>query len=201
VGEPTRDMADWLADARTGSPEALGRALEACRGYLLHVARQELDPALQPKGGPSDIVQETMLDAYRDFARFEGGSEAELLAWLHRMLLNNLISFTRRYREADKRQVGREVAWSSDSSSGTGAGVPADAPSPSRQMMAVEQAQAVQQAIARLPEDYQRVIRLRYEEEQSFEDIGRAMSLTANAARKLWLRAVKRLQAETVGPP
>ncbi len=201
MDEPTPDIVDWLADARTGSPEALGRALEACRGYLLHVAKQELDPALQPKGGPSDIVQETILDAYRDFPRFQGGSETELLAWLHRLLLNNLVSFTRRYRATAKRQLGREVALAADASSGPEAGIPAATPTPSRQLMADEQARALHQALARLPEDYERVIRLRYEEGQSFDDIGRAMNLTANAARKLWLRAVKRLQAETAGPP
>src|SRR5262249_21485567 len=92
------DAAQWLPAARQGSREALGRLLEACRDYLLLVANKELDPQLQPKGGASDLVQQTFLEAQRDFARFAGNSEEELLAWLRRLLLNNLGDFTRRYR-------------------------------------------------------------------------------------------------------
>ena len=45
-----------------------------------------------------------------------------------------------------------------------------------------------------MPDDYPLVLLLRYREGRSFEDIGRLLELTPNAARKLWLRAVKRLQ-------
>jgi RNA polymerase sigma-70 factor (ECF subfamily) len=202
VASPSEDATHWLALARTGSAEALGQVLEACRGYLLLVAQRELDPQLGAKGGVSDLVQETLLDAVRDFPRFQGNSEAELLAWLRRVLLNNLVSFTRRYRAAGKRAVGREVALDGDHSSAERGGLlAADAPSPSAAAMDQEQAAAIQQALERLPEDYRRVIDLRYREERSFEEIGQLLGLTANASRKLWLRAVKRLQQETDTPP
>src|SRR4051812_46159075 len=58
--------------ARAGSHEALGQLLDGCRGYLLRIARDELDPRLQAKGGASDLVQETFLEAQRDFAAFTG---------------------------------------------------------------------------------------------------------------------------------
>src|SRR5262249_59475811 len=89
--------------------EALGQALEACRGYLLLIAQRELDSDLQAKGGASDLVQETLVDALRDFGRFHGESEAELQAWLRQLLLHNLVDFTRHYRQAKKRQIGREL--------------------------------------------------------------------------------------------
>src|SRR4051794_12098658 len=88
-----------LASAQAGCPAALGQALEACRNYLLWIARREIDPDLQSKGGASDLVQETFMEARRDFASFRGDSEQELLAWLRRLLLNNLSNFVRRYRE------------------------------------------------------------------------------------------------------
>jgi RNA polymerase sigma-70 factor (ECF subfamily) len=72
-------------------------------------------------------------------------------------------------------------------------------PSPSTQLMAQEQAQRLLQALERLPEDYQRVIRLRYAERLSFEDIGRLMQRSANAARLLWLRAIERVKHELGG--
>src|SRR5258708_21186979 len=98
----------WLPAARSGSADALGKALEACRGYLLMIAQGELDPHLQPKGGASDLVQETLVDAVRDFARFRGTREEELRAWLRQLLLNNLVDFTRQYHETATREIARE---------------------------------------------------------------------------------------------
>src|SRR5262249_36467907 len=98
-----------LAAARAGSPEDLGRLLEACRGHLLLLARRELDGELRAKGSASDLVQETFLEAHRDFPAFRGTSPAELLAWLRQLLLNNVRDFTKGYFGRDKRDVLREV--------------------------------------------------------------------------------------------
>jgi RNA polymerase sigma-70 factor (ECF subfamily) len=202
VNEPTGQAAPWLPAARAGSPEALGQALEACRDYLLRIAQVELVPDLQAKGGASDLVQETVLDAVRDFAHFQGNTEAELLQWLRRLLLNNLADFTRQYRDTAKRQIGHEVRLEGDDSSAErGGGLAAALPSPSGEAMAHEQAEAIRRAVERLPDDYRRVIVLRYQEERSFEEIGDLLGLTANAARKLLLRAVERVQRELEGPP
>jgi RNA polymerase sigma-70 factor (ECF subfamily) len=62
--------------------------------------------------------------------------------------------------------------------------------------MAHEQAEALRCALERLPDDYRRVLTLRYQEERSFEEIGGLMERSANAARKLFARAVERLQQE-----
>src|SRR5262245_48322024 len=101
---------DLIAAARRGGWSALGRLLDDCRPYLLLIANQELPPDLWAKAGPSDLVQETFLEAQRDFAQFRGGTEAELLAWLRALLVHNLDNFTRGFRAAAKRDVAREVA-------------------------------------------------------------------------------------------
>jgi RNA polymerase sigma-70 factor, ECF subfamily len=191
----------WLPSARAGSAENLGRLLEACRGYLLAVARRELDPDLQAKNSASDLVQETFLEAQRDFARFRGDTEDELLAWLRRLLLNNISNFTRRYRSTQKRQVGDEVSLHGEDAGGQLAeGLPADTSSPSEQAMQRERAEAVGRVLALLPEDYREVIRLRYQEQLAFEQIAERMGRSNNAVRKLWARAVERFQQE-MGPP
>jgi len=200
MAEPAEELARCLSAARAGSRDALGEALQACRGYLLTVAERELDPALRAKGGASDLVQQTLVEAVRDFGRFEGASEAELLQWLRRLLLNNLVDFTREYRAAAKRQVEREVGLGGTSSVEEGRGLPASWPSPSGEAMAREQAEAIQRLLDRLPEDYRRVIVLRYQEQQPFEEIGRLMNLTPNAARKLLLRAIERVRQELEKP-
>ena len=195
------DASQWLPAARQGSREALGQALEACRNYLLLVANKELDPELQAKGGASDLVQQTFLEAQRDFARFQGSSEDELLAWLRRLLLNNLGDFTRRYRDTDKRAAGREVPLPGGSSACTASDLAADTPSPSTQAAAREQDEALESAMARLPEDYRKVLLWRYQEQRSFEEIGQLLQRSANAAQKLWLRAVERLRQELETSP
>jgi RNA polymerase sigma-70 factor (ECF subfamily) len=59
-----------------------------------------------------------------------------------------------------------------------------------------ERDQTLQRALGCLPEDYRHALTLRYVEGHSFEEIGRATGRSANAARKLWARAVERLQYE-----
>ncbi len=195
MSEAPLPVRDPLLAARAGSNEALGQALEACRRYLLLVADKELDPDLRAKGGASDLVQETFLEAQRDFAQFRGSSEKELLGWLRRILLNNLGNFSRRYRDADMRAVGREVTLTNDGSSNDHCReLPGSALSPSGYAMEREQAEKLERALERLPEDYRNVIHLRYREERPFEEIGRLMNRSPDAARKLWARAMEELR-------
>jgi RNA polymerase sigma-70 factor (ECF subfamily) len=186
-------VADQLRAARAGSRPALGAALEACRPYLLLIARQELDSVLRAKASPSDLVQDTFLEAQRDFLRFEGKTEAELLGWLRQMLLHNLANLIRHYRDTAKRAVSREVPLAGSNRVPEPA---ASAPTPSAEMQANERLQQLQAALDKLPSDYQEVIRLRNQARHSFEEVGRLMSRSADAARRLWSRAVERLQLE-----
>jgi RNA polymerase sigma-70 factor, ECF subfamily len=192
---PADDFAERLSAARAGSTEAFGQTLQACRKYLLLVARKEFDENLRAKGGASDLVQETFLKAHRHFDRFHGETEGELLAWLRELLLNNLASF-RRLFVAGKRRVAREVTLDGGDSSSPVRELSADVPSPSEQALGHERDQALQRALGCLPEDYRHVLTLRYVERHSFDEIGRATGRSANAARKLWARAVERLQHE-----
>jgi RNA polymerase sigma-70 factor (ECF subfamily) len=193
MSELAPDFGRWLSAARDGSRDALGSAFEACRLYLLSVARHELNEALRAKGGASDLVQETFLEAQRAFDRFQGNSEGELRAWLRQLLHHRAAKFGRRYRTTQKRRLARETALSAAAGQGE---LRAELPSPSTQLMALEQAQRLRQALERLPDDYRRAITLRYVEQYSFEEIGRLMQRTPNAARLLWLRAIERVKHE-----
>jgi RNA polymerase sigma-70 factor (ECF subfamily) len=192
--EPT---AQKLSQARDGSRQALGELLEGYRGYLLMIAREEIGGDLQAKASASDLVQQTFLEAQQDFARFQGNSEAELRAWLRRLLVNNVANFTRRYRDTDKRAVGREVSLEEGDSVAKLAGeLAADTPPPSGVLVQEERARAVRLALDRLPEDYRQVLLLRHQEELPFEEIARLMGRSANAVQKLWARAVQRMEEE-----
>jgi RNA polymerase sigma-70 factor (ECF subfamily) len=194
--QPHDQTIGLIREARAGSSEALGRLFEGCRRYLLQVAGDDIDPRLQAKGGASDIVQETFLEAQRDFSAFKGDSEQELLAWLRLHLRYRLAKFGRSYRQTTKRAVGREVPID-------GGGLPfspgipgADQPSPSEVAVGEENDRLLKRALERLPDEYRRVIQLRYRENLSFEQIGKALERTPNAARKLWARAIERLKRD-----
>jgi len=108
----------------------------------------------------------------------------------------------RSYRATAKRHIGREVALeTSRSVSSSGKGLYAASPSPSAEAMAHERAEALQLALARLPEDYRQVIALRHLEQLSFDEIGALMERSADAVRKLWTRAIERLRMELDAPP
>jgi RNA polymerase sigma-70 factor (ECF subfamily) len=198
--ESADELAQRLSAARAGSREALGQVLEACRGHLLLMAQRQLGPLLQAKAGASDLVQGTLVDAVRDFAQFQGRSEGELLQWLRRLLQNNLADFIRQYRETGKRQIEREVRIEAGGSSAERGGLAGALPSPSGEVMAREQAAALCQILERLPDDHRRVIVMRYQEERSFDEIGSLLGLTANAARKLLMRAIERVNRELEAP-
>jgi RNA polymerase sigma-70 factor (ECF subfamily) len=202
MAESSPQFDRWLSAARAGSRDDLGRALEAYRGYLLAVAGQELDPDLQSKEAPSDLVQQTFLEAQRDFGRFQGQTGEELMAWLRQLLLHNVADCTRRYRLTARRDTGRELPLDAGGSSApTARSLPAEGSSPSAHAAAGEQADALRQALARLPEDYQQVLRRRYQEQRSFAEIAGVMDRTTKAVRMLWARAVQRLRHELGTPP
>jgi RNA polymerase sigma-70 factor (ECF subfamily) len=179
-----------LAAARQGSPEALGRALEGCRQYLLVVARDALPARLRAKVGPSDLVQETVLKAHKGFGRFEGDTEAQWLAWLRAILLHNVASWTQKF-DTEMREVAREVALDApDSREAPADGVSAPGPSPSEEFPARERDEALERALGQLPEHYRQVVLLHNRDNLTFEAVGQQIGQSAEAARKVWARAV-----------
>src|SRR5439155_2020630 len=80
------------------------RPLEVFRSYLLLLARLRLAPQLRGKLDASDVVQQTLLEAYRDAEQFRGGTMAEQVAWLRQMLARNLANAARDLRR-QKRDV------------------------------------------------------------------------------------------------
>ncbi len=186
-----------LAEVRTGSSEALGTLMDACRRYLLLVARAQLGDDLQAKFGASDLVQETYLHAQRNFGRFDGTSPAQLRAWLRRILLNRLATVARDYRHTAKRGLRRERSLDvSHDSDRAHRFLPARSPSPSQCAAAQEEHDRLEAALSRLPDSHLQVILLRNRQRYSFAEIGEILQISPDAARKLWVRAVEGLQAE-----
>jgi RNA polymerase sigma-70 factor (ECF subfamily) len=183
------DVEKWLTEARDGSREALGRLLNCCRPYLLLIANQDLNPALSARLGPSDLVEETVAEALRDFARFEGRTEPELLAWLRRILRNNLTNVHRDNIAAAVRPIGREEPGAN----GRVDQVADPGESPSARERVRERDEAVRRALQRLPERSRQAIVLHLWEKLTFAQVGEQLGCTEEAARKLFQRAAEEL--------
>src|SRR5262245_60664795 len=114
--------------------EAVGPDLARFRPYLRVLARANLDPQLCGKPDPSDAVQEAMVNALRAADQFRGTTDAELAAWLRKILVRALAGAARDFAR-DKRDAGREqplAATVEDSSARLEAWLAADASTPSQ---------------------------------------------------------------------
>src|SRR5437870_7846755 len=101
--------AELIERCRQGDPAAREQLFEAYRPYLQLLAQGQLGRHLRAKCDASDLVQQTLLEAHRDFGGFQGAHEAELLAWLRRILAHNLFNEARRFA-ARQRDASREVS-------------------------------------------------------------------------------------------
>ena len=188
--------------ARQGDGECRERLFALCRSYLGIVARTQVETWLRRKVDASDLVQETMLEACRDFERFDGCTEQEWLAWLRKILSHNAADFVRRYRGTAKRAVGREVPFQDPADSRSpGAPEPA-APqlTPSQEFLQLDTELRVTAALSELPPDYQEVIMLRNLQRLPFNEVAERMSRSRPAVQMLWMRAIQKLQATLENP-
>jgi RNA polymerase sigma-70 factor (ECF subfamily) len=191
------DVPTLLAQARAGAPDALGGLLERYRNYLAILARVQIGRRLQRKVEAVDLVQETYLEAHRAFGRFRGGTEGELVQWLRQILAARIAMVVRHYFGTQRRnaELERELTGELDQSSRLlGQAFVASGTSPSGRAARHEQAVLLADALARLSEDYRRVIRLRHLEGLTFPEVARDMGRSVDAVEKLWARALVQLR-------
>jgi RNA polymerase sigma-70 factor (ECF subfamily) len=184
-----------LTAARGGDGQSLGVLLLSFQHYLLAIARRGLPGDLRGKCDGSDLVQETLLEAHRGFGRFDGAGPDDLRVWLCGILRHNVKDLIRRYRDASKRSIEREGSPESGAESADARAELRDPhPTPCTYSIGRERIAALRAALLRLPADEQAVIGLRQFESLSFEEVGRRLDRSPEAARKLWYRAIARLQ-------
>jgi RNA polymerase sigma-70 factor (ECF subfamily) len=191
------DPEELVRRARAGSGADLGRLLDLYRKYLTLLARVQIGRRLQGKIDAADLVQDTFLQAYRDFGQFRGGTEEELIGWLRQILAHTLAMCVRRYYGTQRRDVRleRELAVELDQSSRVlDEGLLAKSSSPSSQAARREQAVLLANALGELTEDHREVIMLRHMEGLPFPEVARRMGRTIDSVKKLWPRAIVQLR-------
>jgi RNA polymerase sigma-70 factor (ECF subfamily) len=191
-----------LDQARAGSDTALGDLLASYARYLTLLARVQIGRRIQGKVDPADLVQETSLEAHRQFPKFRGTTEGELTAWLRRILAGQLALTLRRFLGTKARDVNLEQdlgAQLDQSANAMDRGLAASISTPSQRASRREQAVLLADALGRLPEDYREVIVLRHLESHGFSEVARLMNRSEDSVQKLWVRALASLRSAMAG--
>ncbi|WP_145352675.1 sigma-70 family RNA polymerase sigma factor [Roseimaritima multifibrata] len=189
-----------IAKVREGNAESFGDLLQLYHNYLAVLASTQLDNRLRRRLSTSDLVQETMLAAHRDFAQFRGKSEGELMAWLRQILSNCLSHAIEKNVYAKKRDIRREVGLDTmakrlDDSMARLAHIATDkAASPSEVMMRRELAAELSGQLAKMKDSYRDVIVYRNLQGLTFDEIAERMKIKSGAARMLWVRAIAKFK-------
>jgi RNA polymerase sigma-70 factor (ECF subfamily) len=194
------NIENWLAQAKGGSREALGRLLGAHMNYLKTLAYAQMDDRLKRRIGASDIVQDTLLEAHRDFLHFVGKTPAEFSGWLRMILINNLRRAFECHLKTAKRDIRRELSLedldrkADQSASRMEWLLAAPNRSAGSEALMHESLIRLSDAIANLSAEHREVIILRHVQGLPFKEIGERLNKTSGAVRMLWMRAIEKLR-------
>ena len=172
------------------------RPIDAYTDYLRLLARLHLAPKLRRRLDPSDIVQQTVLQAHARREQFRGTSEEEWIGWL-RAILTNVLAAAMRDHGRQARDVGRErsiEAQFAESASRLEQWLAAEQTSPSQQASRQEQLVRLASALTKLPEDQREAVELHHLAGYTVAEVGEMMGRTRAAAMGLIFRGLQRLR-------
>ena len=186
-------MADEMAE--------IDVVLRRYRGYLRMLAELQLDPRLRGKLDPSDIVQQSMIQAYEAWDQLRGASDGERLAWLKMIVARNVLHALRDFRRA-KRDVCRELSLEGavdDSSARLESWLSAGQSTPSRCVERAEQLLQIAGAVENLPQGQRDAVVLFYWQGCSLAEISENLGRSVSAVVGLLHRGVTRLREQFSG--
>jgi RNA polymerase sigma-70 factor, ECF subfamily len=171
-----------IAAAAGGDPAARWSALEACRDYLRLVVHRGRWSRHAGRSATSDLIQQTIVDGWRNFSRFRGRTPAQLHAWLGAILIHATLN-ARRRRRAAALDSGLQSCLIRGSTT---------PPDVAAQQSAVRV--ALDAALLRLTERHRAIIHLRIWDQLTFSEIGTRLCVSEDAARMLYGRALAKLR-------
>ncbi|MCA9128320.1 MAG: sigma-70 family RNA polymerase sigma factor [Planctomycetales bacterium] len=170
---------------------------EAFRSYLHVLAETQLHERLKSKVDASDIVQQTMLQAYQARDQFRGNTDAEKAAWLRTILGNVLCGlargFSRQRRDITREQSIQAVEKSSLQLAGL---LSATTSSPSAALHRHERADQLAKAMLQLTEEQRRAIVLKYWQGNTLVEIAEQLDKSTEAVAGLIFRGMQKLRSK-----
>src|SRR4051794_5081219 len=200
MAEPTPATDDDLIRlAGEGDAGALAELFGRYRKRLRQMVRLRLDRRLQGRVDPSDVLQEAYLDAAEQLPHYLKKPEMGFFLWLRLVAGQRLARVHRRHLGAAMRDAGREVslyhgAMPQASTASLAAQLLGRVTSASRAAARAEVQMQLQRALNGMDPIDREIIALRHFEELTNAEAAGALDLSAHAASKRYVRALKRLQ-------
>jgi RNA polymerase sigma-70 factor (ECF subfamily) len=197
----TRDL---LKRACQGERLALGDLLTRHRDRLRLMVRLRMDRRLQGRIDPSDVIQETCIEAVERFADYVAEPTMPFFLWLRFLTAQRLLVLQRRHLGAKSRDAGRDVtlyhgALPEASSAILAAQLVGHRTSPSQAAMRAEMQIRLEQALNSMDPIDREVLALRHFEQLTNGEAARVLGLRESAASQRYARALLRLK-ETLAP-
>ena len=173
------------------------RNLARYRSYL-RIRARNIAPDLRAKIDSSDVVQQTLLEAFENMHQFSGETTSEMEAWLGRMLNNNMTDAARMLRRK-KRDVSREKPLEAERSKfvhGAGDRIKSDQTTPSLCAIRSEDLIQLHQILSSLPEKQREVIILHHLQGKSLAETARKIDRSETAVAGLLYRGLKTLRSK-----
>ena len=170
--------------------------LERFRHYLTLLARMQIGSDNLRHVDASGIVNATLATAHRQWGQFRGTNDAELAAWLRRMLACNLADEFRRILRR-KRDVGRERSLEAaldQSCTQLEDWLVALQTSPSARAVRSEQLMRLAWALGELPEDQRNAVELHHLHGCPISELAELLDRTKPSVAGLLRRGLERLR-------
>ena len=187
------DEAELVRRAQAGDEHSFARLLESHRTQLSAFLAGRIPRSLKRKITAEDVLQDASMTAYAKLGGFEYRGEGAFRAWLWQIAQLKLQDAIRRFAGTAKRGAAAELSRGARMDTLQFA---APQGTPSEHAMAGELEERVAQALARLSEDYRRVLTLVRIEQQSLGDAAVILDRGYEATKKLYGRAVTALARE-----
>jgi RNA polymerase sigma-70 factor, ECF subfamily len=196
--EERDDDPSLLKQAAVGDQAAWRQVLSRHEERLRRMAELRIDPRLQGRVSPSDILQETYLQAAARLEDYLRDPAAPFYFWLRGIAANKLLQAHRDHLQIEKRDARREVSVDSPAqttSASLAAMLVAHDTRPTQAAIRNELVHRVHEALDALEPLDREVLSLRHFEQLSNAETAEILAITPAAASKRYLRALERLGA------
>jgi len=198
ASEPNPATELLLSQADQGDGQAVESLFQIHRRRLRQMVAVQLDPRIRARVDPSDVVQETILEAHKRLPEYLRSRPLPFYPWLRQLAAERLAKVHRRHLGTKGRAVTREEppAWPlpDDSLARFAEQVLADDTSPVQQLLRDEMRRRVREALDQLPADDRQILVMRVLEELSTSEAAAVLGISESAVRMRQLRALQRFQ-------